>query len=197
MKLIEVFNFATSGGWTTAGLDVQFKVVNRVLCFQCSASDSDWRYNLRAWGDVYDNSDIEFIGHTGFNELWESVRPIIETLHFDYIVGYSQGAAIALRAHENYFHRFGFEPVQTFLFGCPPSVFCPSRRLLNRFNRVVNIHNANDLVYHIPALIGYDHIGEQVRLPLKGLNKPDSYSWLYWLSGHSAEQYRQAIRRVS
>lgn len=193
MKLIEAFNLATSGGWTTAGLDVQFKVVNRVLCFQCSASDSDWRYNLRAWGNVYDNSDIEFIGHTGFNELWESVRPIIETLHFDYIGGYSQGAAIAVRAHENFYHRKGFEPVQTFLFGCPPSIKNPSDVLRKRFSNVINLYNYNDIVFHLPKLIGYSHVGSLCKLDSYGVCKPSSVKWAEWLSGHSPKQYRQAL----
>ena len=197
MRPIEYFNECTSGGWTTSGLDVQFKVVKGVLYFQCTRSESDWNYNFKAYADVYKNSDVEFVGHTGFNELWESVRPIIETLHFDYIVGYSQGAAIALRAHENYYHRMGSEPIQTYLFGEPPSIKKPSAKLLKRFTKVVSIYNCNDIVFHAPKLLGYKHVGRQVRLPLKGLNKPDSYSWLYWLSGHSAEQYRQAIRRVS
>lgn len=192
MKLIEAFNLATSGGWTTAGLDVQFKVVNRVLCFQCSASDSDWRYNLRAWGDVYDNSDIEFIGHKGFNDLWQSIRHIIETLDFDMIVGYSQGAAIALRAHENYFHRKGFEPI-TWLFGEPPSIKKPSAKLLKRFTKVVSIYNYNDIVFHAPKLLGYKHVGRQVKLDSYGVCKPSSVKWAEWLSGHSPKQYRQAL----
>lgn len=196
MSLKDLFIECTGNGWTTAGLDVQFKVVNRVLFFQCSNGKSDWRYNFRAYGDVYKSSDVEFIGHKGFNELWESVRKDIEALDFDYIVGYSQGGALAVRAHENYFHRFGFQPLQTWVFGCPPSIYAPTEELKRRFTKVVNIHNFNDIVHAAPALIGYDHVGVNRTLSLRGIKRAGDWTLLQWLSGHTPDQYIQALSRI-
>lgn len=192
MSLRKLFDEVTSDGWTTAGLDVQFKVVNDTLFFQCSNGASDWRYNFMASEDVYKNSDIEFIGHKGFNEMWESVRHDIENLSFRRICGYSQGAAIAIRAHENYFHRYGFEPEVTITFGCPPSIKNPSRELKARFSHVVNWHNPRDIVYYAPMLIGYQHVGQcnVLRSPAK---RPDDCNLFSWLSGHSPEEYKQRL----
>ena len=193
MNTLELFNECLSRkGYITAGIDVQYKFVKRVLFFQCSASESDWKYNFKASGDVYSNSDIEFIGHKGFNELWQSIRHLIETLDFDMIVGYSQGAVIALRAHENYFHRKGFEPI-TWLFGEPPSIKKPSAKLLKRFAKVVSIYNYNDIVFHAPKLLGYKHVGRQIKLNSRSIKRPSSYPFLHWISGHTPVQYRQAL----
>lgn len=192
MSLKELFQECIGDGWTTAGKDVQYKVVDRVLYFQCSNGKSDWRYNFKAWGDVYKSSDIEFIGHKGFNELWESVRHEIEALAFDKIVGYSQGGALAVRAHENYLHRFGWQPM-TYVFGCPPSIYAPSPELRKRFTHVVNIHNANDIVHAAPQVLGYSHIGIDHRLSLKGVKRAGDWTLLQWLSGHTPDQYIQAL----
>ena len=190
MSLLERFNKVTGGDWITAGKDVQYKIVDDTLYFQCSNGKSDWRYNFMASEDIYEKSDIPFIGHKGFNKLWQSVRKEIEGLKFSKIVGYSQGAALAIRAHENYYHRYGFEPDVTILFGCPPSIKNPSKKLKARFSRLVNYHNPRDLVYYLPMLIGYDHVGECRTLRGKA-SKPSGYKLLTWLSGHSPAEYRQ------
>ena len=105
---------------------------------------------------------------------------LIETLDFDMIVGYSQGAAIALRAHENYFHRKGFEPI-TWLFGEPPSIKKPSAKLLKRFTKVVSIYNYNDIVFHAPKMLGYKHVGRQVKTRFT-VNKKDRLAILFTLA---------------
>ena len=195
MTLLERFNTCNDDGWVTAGKDVQFKVIGDTLYFQCSHGKVDWRYNFRAAADVYTKSDVDFIGHEGFNELWESVRPIIEQLKFYKIVGYSLGGALAVRAHENFYHRMGFEPDFTFTFGCPPSILVPSRILRRRFSKLVNYHNPLDLVYWLPKIIGYEHVGECKTLWGK-TKRPKGYNMLSWLSHHSQPEYRQRLSHV-
>lgn len=192
MGLLEMFDIVSGEDWKTSGLDVQYKVRNETLYFQCSNGASDWRYNFMASEDVYKNSDIEFIGHKGFNKLWDSVRHDIEKLSFRRICGYSQGGALAILAHENYFHRFGFEPDVTITFGCPPSIKDPSLELSARFSHVVNWHNPRDIVYYAPVLIGYQHVGQcnVLRSPAK---RPDDCNLFRWLSGHSPEEYKQRL----
>jgi hypothetical protein len=193
MSLLSIFTDLNNGGWTTAGLDVQFKVINETLLFQCSSGASDWRYNFMAAEDVYKDSDIEFIGHKGFNELWESVRHDIEKLSFRRIAGYSQGGALAIRAHENYFHRFGFEPEVSITFGCPPSIKNPSRELSARFSHFVNWHNPRDLVYYAPMLIGYQHVGSSRMLKNIAV-RPKNVSIPIWLSNHDPTRYMQNLK---
>lgn len=193
MSLLDQFKAVNGTGWTTAGRDVQYKVENDTLYFQCSKGFSDWRFNLMASGSVYRNSDIEFIGHKGFNELWESVRHDIEKLSFHKIIGYSQGAALAIRAHENFYHRKGFEPDVTITFGCPPSIKDPSYKLMARFSHVINYHNPRDIVYWLPLLLGYKHVGGSCSLKKKA-SRPKGCGLLRWLSGHSEEEYSQRLK---
>ena len=195
MSLFYQFEVCNSDGWTTTGKDVQYKVVGDTLYFQCSHGKSDWFYNFKASESVYKDSDIEFIGHKGFNELWESVRHEIEGLKFSKIVGYSQGAALAIRAHENYFHRMGFEPDVTITFGCPASIKRPKGKLLNRFVRVVNYHNPHDIVFWLPMLIGYKHVGASIALTNKA-KRPKGFNLVSWLTGHSPEEYRQRLENA-
>jgi len=194
MTLLDYFNECSSGGWTTAGLDVQFKVKNRVLYFQCSHGKSDWRYNFKFAQSVYSKSDIKFKMHKGFKNLWLSVKPIIEKLEFDEIIGYSQGAALAIAAHENFCHRKGYEP-KTITFGNPASIFMPSRKLRNRFTNVLNVTNPHDIVYYSTLILGYRHVGKKKVLKEVTMPRAKSFKeWLENLSGHSPYRYRKALR---
>lgn len=195
MSLLEKFNECNSDGWTTAGLDVQYKVVGDTLFFQPSHGSSDWRYNFKAARSVYDNSDIPFVGHRGFNELWYSVRRDIEKLSFRKICGYSQGGALAVLAHENYYHRFGSEPDVTWTFGCPPSIFEPTLELEMRFSNVINWHNPRDIVYYAPMILGYKHVG-QCRTLHGNVKRPDDCGLIEWISGHSPDEYRQRLEAM-
>jgi hypothetical protein len=177
-------------GWTTAGEDVQFKVANRTLYLQPSKSRADWQHNFDAWGEVYGASDVPFIGHRGFNRAWLSVKSIIETLGFDRIVGYSYGAALAERAHENFFHRKGYQPL-TWCFGGPASIWQPSRVLRSRMTNVINIHNPNDIVYLSTLALGYRHVGVTRTLPWA---RATGAPWYLAISGHTAEQYTYALK---
>ena len=103
MTLNKYFNRVYSGPWITFGKDVQLKLEGRILYYQCSKGFSDWAHNVLIRKSVYSNSDIEFIMHDGFRQLWLSVREYVESLDFNIIVGYSEGAAIATATHENFF----------------------------------------------------------------------------------------------
>lgn len=192
MSLLNLFDQVTTGPWITAGKDVQFRVEGDTLVIQCSHGRSDWRYNFMASEDVYKDSDVAFIGHKGFNELWRSIKPIIEGLTFTKILAYSQGSAIGRRVHENYFHRFGFEPEITRLFGEPPSIKNPSEKLQARFTHVVSYHTPRDLVYYLPLILGYRHFGNCVSLTKKA-KRPKGYSILQWITDHAPECYRQRL----
>ena len=191
--LSDLFATVIADGWITAGEDVQYKLVGRVLYFQCSHGASDWIYNFDVAESVYPCSDIPFMMHGGFNLLWQSIRHIIEGLDFDTIVGYSQGAAIAIMAHENYFHRLGCEPL-TYTFGCPGSIFMPSKKLRERFTKVVNIRNPLDIVFFSTLIFGYRHVGTTCKLKRVKVKATSFRQWLRELSGHTPERYQLALK---
>lgn len=134
MSLLEKFETVNRGDWITSGKNVQYKVINSVLYFQCTQGVSDWKQNFRFSDEAYSGVS-SFRAHKGFIELWQSVRHEIEALDFDTIVGYSQGGALAGFAHENYFHRKGFEPM-TYTFGCPRFIHEPSAEISARFSQL-------------------------------------------------------------
>lgn len=194
MSLLEKFNVCTAGHWITAGLNVQYKVVDRILYFQCSHGEEDWKHNFQFAVDVYKDGYIPFRAHRGFVKMWQSIRHEIEHLDFDTIVGYSQGSALALFAHENFLHRKGYEPM-TYTFGMPRVVWMPKKILETRFTKLVRVCNPNDIVTHVPpAIIGYRHVG--VKLLLEGkATKSKDVKLLKWLSGHTPEEYRQRLEK--
>lgn len=191
--LAELFDEVSGGNWITAGEGVQYKLVNRVLYFQCSNGAKDWLYNFDIAQSVYPCSDVPFMMHEGFNLLWQSIRHIIEGLDFDTIVGYSQGAAIAIMAHENYFHRLGCEPL-TYTFGCPGSMFMPSKQLQKRFTKVANIINPRDIVYYSTLIFGYRHVGITQKLEKVKIKTSSFRQLLREITHHSPERYKLALK---
>lgn len=191
MSLLEVFNESLKKPWITAGLDVQFKVIDKVLYLQCSSGKADWKNNLRFGVNVYDNSIIEFRAHQGFTDMWLSVKDKIEQLDFNVIVGYSEGAALAGFAHENFYHRKGIEPA-SFVFGCPRFLYKPSKELLLRFSRFSCIQNRGDIVTKVPfKFLGYSDAGHITKL--HSVKRPTGLPLYQWLSGHTVQQYRLAL----
>jgi hypothetical protein len=194
MSILDKFNICTGGDWITGGFDVQYKVVDRVLYFQCSHGAHDWKENFKIGHDVYPCTDICFKAHDGFSELWLSVKEEIEKLDFDTVVGYSQGAALAGFAHENYFHRKGIQPT-AWVFGCPRFIYKPSPELELRFTNFIRYSNLGDFVTMLPpAILGYKHVG-QYKLLKHMVKKPKNVKLLDWISGYSAAQYRLELEK--
>lgn len=189
MTLNKYFNRVDSGPWITFGKDVQLKLEGRILYYQCSKEFSDWAHNVLIRKSVYSNSDIEFIMHDGFRQLWLSVREYVESLDFDIIVGYSEGAAIATATHENFFHRKGFEP-ETITFGAPAMIYKPSAQLKQRFTHLYNFINPGDIVYYSTLPFGYEHVGQTIKLPKVKLPPARSIKeFIINASNHTPERY--------
>lgn len=183
----------TGDGWTTAGLDVQYKVEGKTLYLQCSNGASDWKHNFMFGEEVYKGGDIEVFAHRGFKALWLSVKDIIETLDFDTIVCYSQGAGIGVFAHENFYHRKGYQP-WTYAFGAPRVLVNPCSELEARLTQYVRIKNRFDLVTLVPPmLMGYNHVGARRVLKNKA-KRPKGENIFVWLSHHSPSRYEQNTR---
>lgn len=186
------FATVTGGGWTTIGKDVQVKIVGKTLYIQASNGRSDWIHNFRFFKRIYKGGEVSYLAHDGFVELWLSIKSYIETLEFDEIVGYSQGAAIAIFVHDNYLHRKGVQPVTT-LFGSPRVFALLIGAKRKRFSSVMRVENPRDIVTMSPFVsMGYTHVGR--RVILKGKHNRLKGQKLYeYLSGHSPEEYYQRL----
>lgn len=194
MSLLDKFKTVTGGGWTTAGLNVQFKVIDHVLYIQCTHGLSDWLFNLFAAKVEYEEHGITVKAHAGFAALWLSIRDKIEELGFDTIVGYSEGSAIGQAVHLNYCLRKGVQP-QTFLFASP-RYFArkQNQNIAGKVSGIVYIKNPNDIVWHVPMLsIGFTRWAYNV-IKLKKVKMPKGENIPRWLSGHSPEQYLLALQ---
>jgi hypothetical protein len=187
INLLEEYNNVLKQDWVTVGKDVQFAVNNDTLYLQCSASFSDWIYNIMIKKIPYD--DIK--AHKGFTLLWLSAKEEIEKLTFTKIVAYSQGGGIAYFVHENYYHRFGKEPEYTLAFGTPPTFYKYKHK--EKFHNFYNIHNYRDIVFWITQVFGYKPLGRNISLKAKA-KRPANTKFFYWYSGHSPEEYKQRLR---
>lgn len=178
-------------GYQTIG-HLQYKVVDNVLYFQCSHGTEDWKSNFDFPAVPYKNMSDRFLVHKGFILMWKQVRDIVSTLHFNTIVGYSQGAVFAALAYEDTLYNRNIK-CACITFGCPRFLFLPSRKIQLRFADVLRIKNPTDIVSHVPpTLFGYRHIGH--KQVLKNVaKKPGDVSWPVWLSGHSPDRYKQNL----
>ena len=191
--LSDKFREVTGDGWTTAGLDVQFKVVERVLYLQCTHGWSDWAFNFFAAKVEYEEHGVKVVAHAGFAALWLSIRDEIEKLDFDTIVSYSEGSAIAQAIHLNYFTRKGVQP-KTYAFAAP-RYFARNKGddVRNSVSGIVYIQNPVDLVTHVPFLsMGFTRYPGKT-ITLKQVRRPKGERLLRFLSGHSPEQYTAAL----
>lgn len=191
----EEFLATTRGPWNTSGKDVQWKLENETLYFQCTRSQSDWEQNFKFWAKpirAYKNMTDVWRAHAGFVELWKSVEDELK-LHLvemppKRIVGYSQGAALALLAAEFVEYNFGYQP-QVIAFGCPRVFWLPNKKLEKRFD-VCRVSTRNDIVTKVPfGVFGYKHIGKELLIGDKRL--------LWSVEAHTPLSYRLALTEGS
>jgi len=182
----ELFDACNRGPWITTGYDVQYKLIDKTLYFQCSNGKNDWRANFDAAVVPYKDMKDEFLVHRGFLRSWQSVRDEIAALDFNTIVGYSQGAAFALLAHEDCAFKKGYQPV-TIVFGCPRVFLHMSKEVKSRFSSVVRHTSKGDIVTMVPP--GFQHVGDELVLD-KRVKRPAGMPLLQWLSCHTPTMYR-------
>ena len=159
------FNKAYYGPWITSGDDVQYRIENdgyhTIVYFQGSVSRRDWIDNFDFFVVPYRGAT--WLAHRGFIRKYKSVSDEImdkvkdcKSISF---VGYSQGAALALLAHEDFTYRFGIQP-ESYVYGCPRVLwfFNPGR-----FDGLHIINHCRDIVGRIPfAIMGFRHANKVV-----------------------------------
>ena len=176
----DLFDRVLKGPWITAGDDVQYKLEDGLLYFQCSRGASDWRANFDFPVVPYRDMKDKFRVHRGFLAKWKSVRDVIRPLPFHTIVGFSHGAALAALAHEDRLFHLGVECTTT-LFGCPRFLWMPSGVAQFAFVGVRRVSVRGDIVTHLPpAFTGYRHthrfrIVGPWSIPRPQKHQPDEY----------------------
>jgi len=192
MRYIDYYNECLdSDGYVSIG-HLEYKVVNRVLYFQCSRGAEDWQSNFDIPVVLYKDMLIKFYVHRGFASMWKQARDIIAKLDFDIIIGYSQGAIFACLAYEDtLYHKHVKRPCIT--FGSPRFLWMPVKAIRDRFRDILRLKNPGDLVaIQPPTALGYRHIGDGFDLCDIAI-KPKQEGWLSWSSGHSPSRYRQNL----
>jgi len=163
----ELYERCLQGPWIASGIDVQYKVQGGELIFECTRSKGDWLHNFEAWVKPYKRQPITWYAHAGFVKLWKSVRDEVAQ-HYRYIhriAGYSQGAALAQLAAEDYYFTAG-KPIDTVCFGPPRVFWMPNEylKISQSYTKLVMVDN--DLVTCVPfAIWGYRHVGRRILLP--------------------------------
>ena len=193
MTLQEYFKAVTHGKWITGGLNIQYRLENRVLYFQASNEESDWALNFDFPAVPYKHMKEKFLVHRGFLKAWKSVRDEIALLDFDTIVGYSMGGAMATLAHEDFRYRKGYQ-LKTIVFGCPKVLFLPSRHARSRFTEIERFANREDIVSKLPPF--FTHVGKFGRMNEVKLKRPEGFPLLAWLSGHTPQMYRMRLEDI-
>lgn len=170
MTLKEEYINTFYGVWQTTRLDAQYRIERTedsiIITFQGSTSPLDWKHNFSFWKKPYNRMSTLFFVHAGFLKMYKSVRPYIaeavkNAFEEDKLIkirGYSQGAALALLAHEDVFFNYNVHP-DTVVFGCPRvfSIF-GSKELKFSLGKVVRVENGNDIFTKIPVWF-YRHYG--------------------------------------
>jgi len=174
----ELFKECVRGPWVTTGLDVQYRIVKKaagytLVVFQGSSSKIDWRLNFSTWVKPYRDMPVRWRAHAGFLKGYKSCRnEIMAAIAGDeqiIVTGYSLGGAYAQCLHEDIRFNFPQAKVRTVVFGAPRVVWM-SRKVHSRFDGVIRIEHARDIVTRVPfALWGFRHVGNRLRYGPKGL----------------------------
>jgi len=192
MTLAERYDHALQGPWKTSGLDVQYKIDSTgTLTFQYTVSQGDWIQNFRFWRKAYKNMGIAWYGHTGFLDLYHSVRDELIPLYKDgtikCIQGFSQGAALTQVAVEDYFFQTG-KSVQGYCFGCPkPFAYIPNQLknyFSEAFSKTMIFNTKGDIVSMVPPW--YHTYGKSVIL--------STGTWYPSTKPHYIDVYQEGLK---
>ena len=207
----DLFEVAVSDdGWETAGLDVQFKLVDHpvygtIVAFQGSISKMDWRLNFDFAVIPYHHQDQKWFAHRGFVKAWKSVRDIImPRLGGKYrikVVGYSLGGALAQLCHEDIEFQYPGTITESWTYGAPRVFWFPPETIRYRMFHHHRFTNAGDIVPHLPpALFGFRHTGLNIWIGslkgyLKSLFKMKSVYDLPFVRKHLVPSYRGGLSK--
>ena len=182
-------DYHTAGN--AASYDIEIRDGTLVIFFEASNGSEDWSNNLNFRIRPYDRMDPVWYCHAGFLKVFKSVFPYVEPyinapeIRRAVVVGYSHGGALAILCHEAIrFRRPDMgRHLLTFAYGAPRVLFeTIPYAVRERFRELYLIQNEGDIVTRVPpALLGYRHVGNIIRIGEKGTyspvdaHRPESY----------------------
>ncbi len=171
-----IFKQTITADWQTESTtDTQYAIEETedklIIKLQGSVSRMDWIQNFSFWKIPYKQMNNIFFVHAGFLKKYKAIRAIIqEAVHKNLdkkivVLGYSQGAALALLVHEDIVFTFGKTP-ETTVFGCPRVFSIFGRKILKeRMQGVTRYHNGNDVVCRVPFIwLLFRHYGSKIHI---------------------------------
>jgi hypothetical protein len=174
-----LFDRVTSGLWKDAGADLQYRLEGDVLLLKCSDSVEDWKHNLMFWWSLYRGKVV----HKGFKEVYLKAKPVLDSLKFNLIVGYSFGAGVAHLVHLD-------RPNTTLITFGSPRVFVTPVKMPKH----TRIKNYGDIVSNLPpAWMLYRHTGTEI-LTSGNIVDLSKLSEIEKASHHHPDEYRQRLR---
>ena len=175
MTLLEYYIECNKGRWETHGDDVQYRIMRigdiTEVYFQCTVSKRDWLDNFDVLIVPYRGA--RWLAHRGFVRKYKSIADELMVRLADaqqvYFIGFSQGAALSVLAHEDYVYRYGKKPT-TYAFGCPRVMSWASIGVRGRFEGCHIYNHRRDIVGRVPFVcLGYKHVRPVAYLGNSGL----------------------------
>jgi len=172
----QIFKQTVIADWQTESTtDTQYAIEETadklIIKLQGSVSRIDWIQNFSFWKKPYKQMNNIFFVHSGFLKKYKAIRAIIQEAVYKnldkkiIVLGYSQGAALALLVHEDIVFTFGKTP-ETTVFGCPRVFSIFGRKTLKkRLQGVTRYHNGNDIVCRVPfTWLLFRHYGNKIHI---------------------------------
>ena len=183
MRLYQLFYECVNIPYLAAGCCANYAVRRECgtlyIFLEKSVGAVDWKSNFDFPAAAYKRAGkTAWFAHRGFLAVWKEIEPMLAAAILDesvtkiVIVGYSQGAAVAVLCHEYvWFNRPDLrETLEGYGFGCP-RVFWGIRRaeLMRRWEKFTVVRNIDDIVTHVPPfLLGYSHVGKMLKIGRRG-----------------------------
>jgi hypothetical protein len=178
MDLLTLFENCTHGAWSNTRDFVTYKIVDRVIYFQCSKEDLDWWRNFFVVPTNLHIAGRKLATPAGFASAWKSIRGSLDWANIDFAVGYSHGAVLAAYVSV-------LKNCQAVLFGCPRFIL-NGRKL---FKNCLVVKNPGDIVTLLPPIY---RLPEEVHT-LSGDIESGSIKLMLLATGHSPAEYRQRL----
>lgn len=152
--------------------DLDNKIV--YLSFEGSGSTMDWLQNFNILIKPYSNMKNLFFVHRGIFQKFKSVidninvviKPLLDIGYKLEIRGFSQGAGIAVFAHEYFKFHFPNKKIHSVAFASPRVFSLIGYKILKeRLEGLEIVINVNDAVPKLPfVILGYLHYGIKTKL---------------------------------
>ena len=177
-----------------------------VICFRGSDELSDWMNDFKFFKKIvpYGNSKTKIRIHTGFYDLYQTIRNDIKNFIFNEIhrsknsvknidiIGHSLGSSLSLLCGIDLQFNYPEIHYTIITFGSPRvgnAAFVKSYN--KRLKKTLRIENGNDIVTKLPfKFLGYKHVGIGIHIGL-----PRFFLW-WSISAHECMSYYQRIWKL-